>query len=111
MNISHLGPSLLRKIKIALPQLAKQTTQWHDMSAGMDQRQVSGWLEEIVAWESDPLRPNPFQSRSTSMSQADVRLKLAQQDALDLLTVGKSISTETGPSAMIYMGLELEESR
>jgi hypothetical protein len=44
-------------------------------------------------------------------SQADVRLKLAQQDATDLQRGGMSVSTEKGPSAMIYEGLELEESQ
>jgi hypothetical protein len=117
---------LLQKIKIALPQLAKQTAQWREMSAGMDQQQLSGWLAEILAWEKDSSEPNPFQSRTTSMfiwvglvsyinlisldlSQADVHLKLAQQDAFDLQRVGMSVSTEKGPSAMIYEGLELEE--
>jgi hypothetical protein len=65
--MSHLGPSLLRKIKIALPNLEKQTVQWHEMSAGMDQQQISGWSAEIVAWENDSSQPNPFQSRSTSL--------------------------------------------
>ena len=98
------------------------------MSAGMDQHQVAGWLADIVAWENDSSLLNPFQSRSTSnkfflplqftnfklilldLSQADVQLKLAQQDAFDLQRVGMSVATE-GPSAMIYEGLELEESR
>ena len=44
------------------------------------------------------------------LSQADVRLKLVQQDAFDLQRVGMSVSTEKGLSAMIYEGLELEES-
>ena len=64
----RLGPNLLQKIKIALPQLAKQRAQWREMSAGMDQRQLSGWLAEIVAWENDSSHPNPYQSRSTSKS-------------------------------------------
>jgi hypothetical protein len=41
--------------------------QWHEMSAGIDQQQVSDWLAEVVAWENDSSQPNPFQSRSTSM--------------------------------------------
>ena len=45
------------------------------------------------------------------LSQVDVCLKLAQQDAFDLQRVGMSVSTEKGPSAMIYEGLELEESQ
>jgi hypothetical protein len=49
---------------MALPQLAKQTAQWQEMSAGMDQQQVTGWLAEIEAWENDSSLPNPFQSRS-----------------------------------------------
>ena len=52
---------------MALPNLEKQTAQWREMSAGMDQQQVSGWLAEIVAWEDDSSQPNPFQSRSTSI--------------------------------------------
>jgi hypothetical protein len=42
--------------------------QLHEMSAGIDQQQVSEWLAEIVAWENDPSQPNPFRSRSTSLS-------------------------------------------
>lgn len=45
------------------------------------------------------------------MSQADIRLKLAQHDAFDLERAGMSVWTEKGPSAMIYEGLELEESQ
>ena len=48
---------------------------------------------------------------SLDLSQADVRLKLAQQDAFDLQRIGMSVSTEKGPSAMIYEGLELEETQ
>ena len=47
---------------MALPQLAKQMAQWQEMSAGIDQQQVTGWLAEIEAWENDSLLPNPFQS-------------------------------------------------
>jgi hypothetical protein len=66
-TVTHLGPSFLRKIKIAIPNLEKQMAQWHEMSAGIDQQQVSDWLAEVVAWENDSSQPNPFQSRSTSM--------------------------------------------
>lgn len=45
------------------------------------------------------------------LSQADIHLKLAQQDAFDLKRVGMSVLTEKGPSAMIYEGLELEKSQ
>ena len=47
---------------MVLLQLAKQTAQWQEMSAGMDQQQVTGWLAEIEAWENDSSLLNPFQS-------------------------------------------------
>ena len=49
---------------MVLPQLAKQTAQWQEMSAGMDQQLVTGWLAKIKAWENDSSLPNPFQSQS-----------------------------------------------
>ena len=65
--MTHLGPSFLRKIKIAIPNLEKQTAQWHEMSARMDQQQILDWLAEVMDWENDSSQPNPFQSRSTSI--------------------------------------------
>jgi hypothetical protein len=43
------------------------------------------------------------------LSQANVRLRLAQQDATELQIDGMSVPTDISPSAMIHMGLELEE--
>jgi hypothetical protein len=45
---------------------------------------------------------------NTDLSQADIRLQLAQEDAQDLTKPppGSNMS----PSSMIHMGLELEES-
>jgi hypothetical protein len=44
------------------------------------------------------------------LTQADVRLQLAQQDAQDLQQSNTIPQSEVSPSAMINMGLELEES-
>ena len=65
--MTHLGPSFLQKIKIAIPNLEKQMVQWHEMSVSIDQQQVSDWLAEVVAWKDDSSQLNPFQSQSTSM--------------------------------------------
>lgn len=46
----------------------------------------------------------------TDLTQADVRLQLAQQDAQDFQQSNAVPQSVIGPSAMINMGLELEES-
>jgi hypothetical protein len=124
-----IGSNLLRKIKVAIPEKAVQYQAWQQLSSVLDPQQVSAWLAEIKAWERDPSScANPFRPRlSTSvfyslirrvtpfnelfpdLSQADVRLRLAQQDALELQTDGMSVPGNISPSAMIHMGLELEE--
>ena len=45
------------------------------------------------------------------VSQADVRLQLAQEDALDLTKLSTPPGSSMSASSMIHMGLELEESQ
>lgn len=44
------------------------------------------------------------------LSQADIRLRLAQEDAHDLTKLSPPPGSDMSASAMIHMGLELEES-
>jgi hypothetical protein len=52
-----------------------------------------------------------FLNWSTDLTQADVRLKLAQQDVQNIHENGSTVNCHVSPSAMISMGLELEESK
>ncbi|KAG1864355.1 hypothetical protein F4604DRAFT_1882078 [Suillus subluteus] len=72
---------------------------------------LAAWREEVVAWENDHTKPNPFNSQSREMTQAAVRLALVQQDAKDL-EEGSSISlhSEVTPSILISTGLDLENA-
>ncbi|KAF8695219.1 hypothetical protein AX14_001858, partial [Amanita brunnescens Koide BX004] len=110
-KIIAMGSNLLRKIKVAIPKKVAQYQAWQQLSSILDPQQVSAWLAEIEAWERDLSScANPFQPRlSPNVSQADVQLQLAQQDAVELQTDGMSVPSNISPSAMIYMGLELEE--
>lgn len=44
-------------------------------------------------------------------TQADVRLRLAQQDMQNIEKNNMTVESHISPSAMISMGIELEESR
>jgi hypothetical protein len=46
----------------------------------------------------------------SDLSQADIRLQLAQEDAQDLSKLSPPPGSNMSASSMIYMGLELEES-
>jgi len=113
-------------MKVAIQQCAEQNQAWEDQSASLDSEQVSEWSEEVERWERDSSEPNPFESRSTSvslinlrysinscildLSQADIRLRLAQEDAQDLTKLSPPPGSNMSASYMIHMGLELEES-
>lgn len=45
------------------------------------------------------------------LSQADVRLQLAQEDAQDLTKLSTPPGSDVSASSMIHIGLELEELR
>ena len=115
-------------MKVAVLERAKQNQAWVDQSASLDSEQVSEWSKEVQRWENDSAEPNPFEPRSTralinrdqyihlinnynsDLSQADIRLQLAQEDALDLTKLRPPPGSNMSPSAMIHMGLDLEES-
>ena len=46
----------------------------------------------------------------SDLMQTDVRLELARQDAHELQKSNMEVKSNLGPSAMINIGLELEES-
>ncbi|KAG1889705.1 uncharacterized protein F5891DRAFT_1198476 [Suillus fuscotomentosus] len=71
---------------------------------------LAAWMKEIVAWEKDHTKPNPFNSQSREVTQAAVRLALVQQDTKDLEEgISISLHSEVTPSILISMGLDLED--
>ena len=58
-----------------------------------------------MTWHIEPWIKSLF----PDLTQADVRLELAKQDAHELKS-NVEVKSDIGPSAMINLGLELEES-
>ncbi|KIL56864.1 hypothetical protein M378DRAFT_188510 [Amanita muscaria Koide BX008] len=111
-KVTAMGLTLLRKISTAITEKSVQHQAWRQLTSVLDPQQVSQWLREVEAWENDLSLPNPFESRTTDLSQANVRLSLAEQDARELQTNTNQFLSQSdiSPSAMIYMGLDLEET-
>ena len=108
--------------------MAKQQRQWQELTATLDNGQIAEWLKDIEMWEKDPSSLNPYRPRTkgivlfdfffkrldliliSDLTQADIRLELARQDAHDIRKSNMEVKSDLGPSAMISLGLELEES-
>lgn len=124
------GRSLLVKIKTAIPERIAHRLALQELETVLPAAEMETWKEEVESWEKDPYaHENPFAPRVNRMSfntnyhrtatlinstsaptQADIRLALATEESLSLDTADENtIRSEISPSAMITMGLELEE--
>ncbi|KAG2132161.1 hypothetical protein BD769DRAFT_1627646 [Suillus cothurnatus] len=113
-KVTGLGQTLLHKITDAVYAEQDHRHALADLEGSIKQSELGAaslmaWTEEVIAWESDHTKPNPFNSQSQEMSQATVHLMLIQQDAKDL-EEGSSISlhSEVMPSILISTGLDIE---
>ncbi|KAG1904044.1 uncharacterized protein F5891DRAFT_1126943 [Suillus fuscotomentosus] len=92
-----LGASLLYKMKDALAEKAHR----------------SAWLEEMQAWEDNPNDTsisNPLEAKAMAITQAGVRLKLAELEAEELQRgIDSSLHPQISPSVLIASGIDLEE--
>lgn len=115
---------MLEGMKKAIPERARHRTILKDFEATLNQVEgpLSEWKKSVEAWEADRSNPNPYESDAAVTSERDVRLQLAQdaakeaenekhaQDVADYVSVTHAAS-EVHPSAMIAMGLDLEEAQ
>ncbi|KAG2070061.1 hypothetical protein BDR04DRAFT_1128620 [Suillus decipiens] len=68
---------------------------------------LSAWRSEMIAWEEDHTKPNPFKSRI-----ADIQHQLAEKDAADLqASADVSLHTEISPSILIASGIDLQDQQ
>ncbi|OBZ74530.1 hypothetical protein A0H81_05788 [Grifola frondosa] len=107
--------SLLAKIKAAVPERNEHVAAFEEFTSSLPPQNVAEWTALVEAWEHDQSAPNPFEITHHSqyymtITQAAVRLELAQEDAARLkdgttVVVHEQISGST----MVLTGLELEE--
>ncbi|KAF8341780.1 hypothetical protein F5887DRAFT_1076370 [Amanita rubescens] len=109
-KVIGMGLSLYRKLDVANQEKEQQQLALNEFTEALDDEQVSVWLQEVQAWEQDPSKPNPFRPRTNEPTQADVRLKLAQKD-MQKVQDGAAVESHISDSAMISMGIDLEESK
>ncbi|KAJ7745164.1 hypothetical protein B0H14DRAFT_2637194 [Mycena olivaceomarginata] len=72
--------------------------------------QVPAWKEMVEEFEADETKKNPYEVKITGLTEAEVRLKFAQEEEEEAKN-GVPVLHEVTPSSFIAAGLELEEQQ
>ncbi|KAJ7631946.1 hypothetical protein DFH06DRAFT_1337469 [Mycena polygramma] len=104
-----LGALLMKRLLRAIPERNFQ----RDSLATFTENQaehVEGWKAMVEAFEADGSKPNPYELPKSGVNENDVRLQLAQEEAIEQAT-GTLPIHNVSPSAFILAGLDLEEQQ
>ncbi|KAF4611680.1 hypothetical protein D9613_003641 [Agrocybe pediades] len=110
-KIVGLPETFVRKSAEALSARTEHVEAFIEFDAALPVEDTMEWTKMVQAWEEDSTKPNPFElPRGYKVSENDVRLQLAQQDAADLAK-GTSVAVhqDISPSVLVSHGLQLQE--
>ncbi|KAJ7026230.1 hypothetical protein C8F04DRAFT_1268406 [Mycena alexandri] len=106
IKLIGIADLLRRRLDKAKVEEREQAEAFEAFSAEQGER-VEGWRAMVHAFEANPVAPNPYESTEKGMTEADVRLKLAEEEALR----GQTSLHDVSPTGFIYAGLDLEEEQ
>ncbi|KAG2137460.1 hypothetical protein DEU56DRAFT_945875 [Suillus clintonianus] len=108
-KVSNLGPSLLKKLKEAIPECYQHAVDLRDFEEAIPSSSLSAWRKLVEDWEGDRSKPNPFEIKVSVVTQASVRLELSQLEAQQLRQgIDASLHPDVSPSVLIAVGIDLE---
>ncbi|KAG1844478.1 hypothetical protein F4604DRAFT_1884448 [Suillus subluteus] len=123
-KVTAFGRVLLRKVKEAVKAETEHRHALMELEESIKESDLgvvslTNWTNEVLAWELDHSKPNPFESKvtgnligSSATTQAAVRLELLMQDAQDLEDRSSvSLHLDVMPSILINTGLDLEHAQ
>ncbi|KAH7906366.1 hypothetical protein BJ138DRAFT_1016340 [Hygrophoropsis aurantiaca] len=107
-----LGPLILRKMKEALTEREAHCNIREQLEASLGPDVLATYTAEVEKWEQNRTKSNPFESRVEELTQAKVRLQLAEGEAKEL-EQGKDVSlhADVSPSILIGMGIDIEDQQ
>ncbi|KAF8191761.1 hypothetical protein BJ912DRAFT_1021968 [Pholiota molesta] len=109
-KITSLADTFLRKAKEAILERQEHVESFIEFDAALPAPDTLKWTRMCQAWEADPKQINPFAITRKAVTDRDVRLRLAEEDAVRLAT-GQApvLHEEVTPSLLIWQGLEIED--
>ncbi|KAG1864793.1 hypothetical protein F4604DRAFT_1882005 [Suillus subluteus] len=107
-----LGATLLQKMDEAQEEKEAHRIAFEELDGALPPGASDPWRSEIEYWECNPNDSsvtNLFEPKVTSITQAAVRLKLAEMEARDLQQgIDISFHPDISPSVFIASGIDLE---
>ncbi|KAJ7150418.1 hypothetical protein C8R46DRAFT_1043775 [Mycena filopes] len=98
--------SLRKRLDRANTALAEQTSAFEEFSTQQAEH-VPEWRRQVLEWELDSKKPNPFEIKFEGLSEAEVRLQLSKEEAAQV-ELGVPSLHDVSPSSFISCGLDLE---
>ncbi|KAH9479046.1 hypothetical protein JR316_0007621 [Psilocybe cubensis] len=114
-KIIGIAETFVRKAKEAIAAREEHVEAFIEFDAALPVEATTEWTRLCQAWEQDPSQINPYvipkaKGKGATVTERDVRLKLAAEDAASLAR-GDTVQLhdDISPSLLIYQGLQFEE--
>ncbi|KAI0042927.1 hypothetical protein FA95DRAFT_1575419 [Auriscalpium vulgare] len=104
------GAYFQKALREALLWQGKSSAQFLLSSATFPDATINKWLKMVTDWEADKKKPDPYAEPSYSVTSADVRLQLANEEA-EATARGRIAPHSMSPSIFIQTGLDLEDQQ
>ncbi|KZP18026.1 hypothetical protein FIBSPDRAFT_956592 [Athelia psychrophila] len=104
-----LGNSLLKKLVLAITESIYYWRAFRGLEDGLNREHpgcIAEWEIMLSAWEADPSKPCPYESKEKELTVNKVKLQLANEEHARM---GLSVNQPHTPTTFIMLGLELEE--
>ncbi|KAG6835455.1 hypothetical protein H0H93_001323 [Arthromyces matolae] len=109
-KIITIETTFLTKAKEAIEKREEHQDAFRAFNGALPVDDTNHWLGMVRAWEKDRANVNPFAAKVEKISEAAVRLELAEEEASELReNLTTTIHDDVSPSRLIAQGLELED--
>ncbi|KAF8333824.1 hypothetical protein F5887DRAFT_1079836 [Amanita rubescens] len=110
-KIASIATFLSRKVTDAIKEREIHVVDFKEFNSAFRSADTKQWLDSVLEWERDRTKPNPFETTQPSISEAKVRLQLAEEEKKAQELGQKSLHEEVSGSLLIWQGLDIEEQQ
>ncbi|KAF9545568.1 hypothetical protein CPC08DRAFT_769836 [Agrocybe pediades] len=118
-KVFQLGEILKARAEDAIKNRREHIDAFIEFDSALPEVQTKEWTTQCQEREADPKKKNPFFNEKATISDAQVQLKLAQEEkaTLEKMRLGTATKSTSGaythdeisPSMLVHKGLELED--
>ncbi|KAF7796504.1 hypothetical protein EIP86_007682 [Pleurotus ostreatoroseus] len=105
-----IGESLHKRLVIVRPEREKYARLLEEFTREIAKTDTDTWTAQVLAWEKDPKKSDPYYIVPSGMTEAQIRLQLAEEDEQDAVE-GIITLHNVSPASMIMELLDIEEKQ